>query len=142
VGIDPLGDRFRVPPGDHGVDQPIAAIGGEILGAEAGPLPGAQVVGQGQVEGDVLAADPAGLGWILLQQHGLLDCQQRPAAQDRPRPAGSVPPPASRSPQATGQFPRAENGIGQAILAIDCLDSLAEKCRFIGRISWHRRSPI
>jgi hypothetical protein len=52
---------------DHGVDQPIAATGGEVLGAEAGPLPGAQVVGQRQVEGDVLAADPAGLGWVLLR---------------------------------------------------------------------------
>lgn len=42
------------------------------------------------MEGDVLASDPAGLGWVLLQQHGLLDRQQRPAAQDRPRPGGRL----------------------------------------------------
>lgn len=42
VGVHPLGDRCRAPPGDHGVDQPIAATGGEVLGAESTPLPGAQ----------------------------------------------------------------------------------------------------
>jgi hypothetical protein len=90
VGRYPLGDRFRAPPGHHRVDQPVASPIGELLGPEPRPLLGPHIVGQGQIEGEELAGDPAGLRRVLLDHHGLLNGQQRPATKDRPRPGGRL----------------------------------------------------
>ena len=78
------------PPGDHRIHHRSLPPSACSFGPEPNSVPCSRVVGQGQVQGHELAADPACLGRVCLQQHRLLDRQQRPRAEHRTRGSGRL----------------------------------------------------
>ena len=80
---DPRLDGRVVAPRHQGVDQPVAASGGEVVVGEAEAEEVVGVVGQGQVERQVVAAELAG---------------DRPDRWSTPRPARGAPAHRGRPP--------------------------------------------